>query len=496
MPKIIYLGVHPPSHKNIGDFAQVLGIRKWFQDYFPSWEVSEFDKSAVMHHLEEITKDIKQDDLIFIHSGGDMGDRYHVWEQARHAIVKALPKNKIVSLPQTIRFSKLRNLEAAANVYNAHPDLTIMARDEVSFQTALTHFNQSRVLLVPDFALYLRPPIYDGPRSGVLVCLRRDQEARLGSKEREELSKLGTLYDTSRSLGITPEMRQARFEETMAEFQRCEAVITDRFHGMIFAHMTQTPCLVLSTRGHKVTSGLEWFGNQIQLISNLSLVLDALRNLSPPKPIDWSKHFIPLKSRLFHGLRLDYRDEFQLIKHRRSIRKWKHYPVEKNELRLVLEAGALAPSGANDQRLRLLPLQDPGLIKQICEIKEDWTTANNPEVIVLSLFDLAAKGRLNNRRLEGHWSRLFWQDTAAAMENMMLMAESLGLSTCWVSLVLKDREARVRKLLQINKRYLIACALFLGYGDQKRDYETAMWLKRPLKRDLNKIILELDAPTS
>ena len=496
MSKIIYLGVHPPSHRNVGDFAQVLGIRKWFQDYFPSWEVLESDKGAAMHHLEEIAKDVEQDDLVFIHSGGDMGDRYLVWEQTRHAIVKAFPRNKIVSLPQTIRFSQSRNLKAAANVYNAHPDLTIMARDEISFQTALTYFNQSQVLLVPDFAFYLQPPAYDGPRNGVLICLRHDQEGALGKMEREELYKLGTPYDTTQSSGITPKMRQPRFEETMKVFQQHEVVVTDRFHGMVFAHLAGNPCIVFATSGHKIIGGKRWFGDQVKFVHNLKEVSTALRNPIPPRPIDWSKHFAPLKSRLFHGLRLDYRDVSELIRLRRSIRRWKRYPVEEGELRLVLEAGALAPTGANDQRIRFLPVRDRDLIDQVCVIKQGWTPRNQPALIVFVLFDLTAPGRRNQGRLEAVWGRLFWQDSAAAMENMMLMAESLGLSTCWVSVVLPDRIASLRKLLDIADNYEIACALFLGYGDQEIDYETAEWLRRPLKRDLSKMILGLNTLNS
>lgn len=489
--RIFYLGVHPTRHKNVGDFAQVLGIRGWFQDYFPSWEIIERDKGACLHQLDEIEAKITKHDLIFIHSGGDMGDRYLGWERARMKIVRTFPHNKIISLPQTIHFGSSLNLKESAKSYNAHKDLTIMARDRQSYKTATEHFDKCKVMLIPDFALYLNPPPFDGTREGTLVCLRKDRESALDNSERSLLYELGTSFDTSGKRGIAPSRRRFRFEETMTEFQRHKAVITDRFHGMIFAHMAQTPCLVLPTCDHKVTSGLEWFGNQMQLVTNLDSVPDMLKKLPPTRPIDWTKHFAPLKARLFHDLELDYRDALQLIKHRRSIRKWKLYPVEENELRLILEAGAMAPSGSNDQRLRLLSIQDSNLIKQFCVIKRDWTTASNPQVIVLVLFDLAAKGHRNNGKLEGCWSRLFWQDTAAAMENMMLMAESLGLSTCWVTLE-GNREVLIKELLNINEDHLIACTLFLGYGDQKRDYETAAWIRRPIKRDLNKMILSLE----
>ncbi|GAG84021.1 unnamed protein product [marine sediment metagenome] len=53
-----------------------------------------------------------------------------------------------------------------------------------------------------------------------------------------------------------------------------------------------------------------------------------------------------------------------------------------------------------------------------------------------------------------------------------------------------NRDVRVKELFQISEHYLIACALLLGYGDQKRDYETATWIRRPIKRDFDKMILK------
>lgn len=491
MNKIFYLGIHPPHHSNIGDFSQVIGIQSWFNDYFPSWDVIIHSKRQVLSFLSQAESEVDENDLIFIHSGGDMGDRYLGWERIRLKIVKAFPKNKIISLPQTIHFSKSENLEGSARIYNSHPDLTIMARDEPSYEVACKHFDQCKVMLVPDFALYLKPPPYHDSKNGILVCLRADRESALDKDEREKLFTLGTPFDTSVGGGMLLEGRREQFEKTMEVFQRHEVVVTDRFHGMIFAHLAQTPCIVLSTKGHKVTAGTRWFGNQIQLAKDFEAVQHALKNPVPVRPISWSEHFVPLKSRLFHGLKLDYRDGFQLIKHRRSIRRWKHYPVEEDELRLVLEAGAMSPTGANDQRVRFLPVRDPDLIKKFCDIKLDWTPRSNPTVVIFVLFDLAAPGRRNRGGLDPVWGRLFWQDTAAAMENMMLMAESLGLSTCWVTLAMENRVARIRELFQINDRYLIACTLFLGYGDQKVDYEAAKWCGRPLKRDLDKMVLEL-----
>lgn len=44
----------------------------------------------------------------------------------------------------------------------------------------------------------------------------------------------------------------------MQEFASAKLVITDRLHGMIFAALTQTPCIVLGNYNHKVKGTYEW----------------------------------------------------------------------------------------------------------------------------------------------------------------------------------------------------------------------------------------------
>ena len=42
------------------------------------------------------------------------------------------------------------------------------------------------------------------------------------------------------------------------EFASAELVVTDRLHGMIFATITGTPCLVFSNNNHKVSESYKW----------------------------------------------------------------------------------------------------------------------------------------------------------------------------------------------------------------------------------------------
>jgi len=309
MSRIFFLGVHPPKHRNIGDFAQTYAIRKWFDNYFPRQQVFEFNKSV---SLNKIKAKISRNDLIFINSGGDMGDRYAGWERERAKIVKSLRENRVVSLPQTIYYSNTyhgrRVLRGSAKAYNSHRQLTIMARDSVSYKNALKHFDKSEVILFPDFALYLEAPESIIERKGCLLCMRKDSESKLGVSEKDTIRHLIpmkiTEFDTTLKYNITPDKREKGFNETIKLFQSHEVIVTDRFHGMIFSYIAGTPCVALPTQDHKVTSGIKWFNGvkQIKLGSPSQISNDLEQVTSMREPyfrIDFKgKYFKGLKTKL------------------------------------------------------------------------------------------------------------------------------------------------------------------------------------------------------
>ena len=56
------------------------------------------------------------------------------------------------------------------------------------------------------------------------------------------------------------------------------------------------------------------------------------------------------------------------------------------------------------------------------------------------------------------------QDTAAAAENLLLAAESMGLATCWVG---SFDEPQVQKLVEAPPRLRAVAIICVGYSDQQ-----------------------------
>lgn len=270
--KIIYAITPPPRLQNIGDHAQAVVIHKWFKKHYGSFPVVEVDKDEVTQFNKALRFLIRPHDIIFLHSGGNLGDRGMWSENARRKIISMFPDNEIISLPQTIYFSdtptgKLEQ-ERSREIYATHPKLTVIGRDKESGRIAAGLFPSAQTFSMPDFVLSLPSALSTkkNPSPKVLLCLRLDNESILSDGDRQYLASLlpydCAFFDTTLSHQIKKPDREAVLEKTLALFRQADVVITDRYHGVIFAIICKTPCIVIKTVDHKLTAAVEdWFSD-------------------------------------------------------------------------------------------------------------------------------------------------------------------------------------------------------------------------------------------
>lgn len=118
-----------------------------------------------------------------------------------------------------------------------------------------------------------------------------------------------------------------------------------------------------------------------------------------------------------------------IIKGRRSIRRFKPDPIPEEDLVEVLEAATWAPSAGNAQPWRFVVVRDPELRgKLVAAALGQGFIAEAPVVVVVCV-DLERARRAYGERGETLYCI---QDTAAATQNMLLIAHAKGLGTCWV----------------------------------------------------------------
>ena len=100
------------------------------------------------------------------------------------------------------------------------------------------------------------------------MCIRNDVEKSVSESDwdaiKKELRKKEVCYsvtDMHSKIPVSKDNRMELVRNKMQEFCDSKLVITDRLHGMIFAAITETPCIVFSNYNHKVKGTYEWIKN-------------------------------------------------------------------------------------------------------------------------------------------------------------------------------------------------------------------------------------------
>ena len=157
-----------PQYQNVGDsmiwlgviaFLAAMGIRPRY-----TCSYSTYSRDLLGRRLGRGT--------ILITGGGNFGDLYPQHQMLRETVVQDFPDNRIVQLPQTIRFQSRDALARAARVFNEHPDVTLLVRDAESLATTQEHF-RAPSMLCPDMALALPPRSRPVQASRPIVWLAR-----------------------------------------------------------------------------------------------------------------------------------------------------------------------------------------------------------------------------------------------------------------------------------------------------------------------------------
>ena len=160
------------------------------------------------------------------------------------------------------------------------------------------------------------------------------------------------------------------------------------------------------------------------------------------------------------------------IKERRSVRKFKSEDFSEETLTLLLEAASLAPSAGNVQPWKFYIIRDKKFKEKLgnAALGQRWMTS--APVIIVVCADLERSALAYGER---GYKLYALQDTAAAIQNILLSAVEQGLSSCWVGAF---REEMAADLLDLDIDKLRPVALVpIGYPAESPLYPP----KRPLK---------------
>ena len=324
-PRIFYMMGLAKHFPNLGDQAQAAAIPLWFQKHF-TWPVIHIKNNELQQCLPLLVRYIQPNDVVFLHSGGNFGDDWYQTQLDRESIIAALQENDIIQLPQTVYYSDTekgtRAVKQSQQVISQHPNMLIFGRDVQSAALAQSLFPNKTVHARPDMVLslhdYLKTHHAETFVSAenvsaakrikkVLLILRNDKEGIYQASDKQDLMQclvgLGyevEIWDTDVVDVFTEDGRLDTLVKYLSFIASFDAVITDRYHGLIFSVLIQRPCVVMKTHNHKLTSAFDWFDqvnytHRADSHEEIAHALTALAQLTALTSPNWNtQHFDPM----------------------------------------------------------------------------------------------------------------------------------------------------------------------------------------------------------
>ncbi|WP_275005741.1 polysaccharide pyruvyl transferase family protein [Promicromonospora iranensis] len=190
-----------PNQRNVGDTLIWLGEREYLRALgLRLRHVSDLGG----YRADAVRASLSGRGVVLIHGGGNFGDLWYGHQLHREQVARDLPDLPIVQLPQSVYFDSSARADQANTELGAHPDLTLLVRDQGSWARAEQQLPDVRTRYCWDMALGWRPPRRE-PRSvrRPLVLARTDHEAASGLTTLDLGARLGTPVDYAdwRNLG-------------------------------------------------------------------------------------------------------------------------------------------------------------------------------------------------------------------------------------------------------------------------------------------------------
>lgn len=152
----------------------------------------------------------------------------------------------------------------------------------------------------------------------------------------------------------------------------------------------------------------------------------------------------------------------EAINARISVRNFKDQPVPKEDVLRLVQAGLRAPTAGNIQPWFFYVVMDNKLKNSLAEAALGQNFIASAPVVIVTCAEPEASAKIYGDR--GRYLYCI-QDTAAAVENIMLAAVSLGLGSCWIGAF---DEGKVAGLLSMPRGRRPVAVIPVGYPEKEK----------------------------
>ncbi len=156
----------------------------------------------------------------------------------------------------------------------------------------------------------------------------------------------------------------------------------------------------------------------------------------------------------------------KMLQKRRSIRKYQDKEVSGEQIQALLQAALLSPSSRGQRPWQFVLIDQEEVLEELAEAKAGGSSFLAGAEIAIAV---AADPEVSD---------VWVEDCSIAVTHIQMMAEDLGLGSCWIQIRRRQRqngessEDYVRKVLALPDRLRVLAVVALGYADEvKEAYE-------------------------
>ena len=148
--------------------------------------------------------------------------------------------------------------------------------------------------------------------------------------------------------------------------------------------------------------------------------------------------------------------DLQFIFSRRSIRKYRDREIPDQIITDLLEAGMAAPSAVKKDPWHFI------VIRQRQTLDKMVAFMPNAQMLKQATGAFVVCGDIT--RAHDQQESYMLQDLSAAVENILLAANALGLGTCWLGVHPRaDRMDNIRTLFELPENIIPMCGIAIGW---------------------------------
>lgn len=149
-----------------------------------------------------------------------------------------------------------------------------------------------------------------------------------------------------------------------------------------------------------------------------------------------------------------------LLKRRRSVRKYTDAEVSSEEVEAILDCARFAPSGLNNQPWRFLVIRDRDIIERLSKLSHSKTALLSSRVIIACYL---SRDKMYNETKD-------IQSAGACMQNILLACCGLGLGACWIGDIINNTD-EADEILGVGEDKMLMGVITIGRPESSPDNE-------------------------